>query len=228
MFSTLRNILAFPFRHSWITLLLGLAFPYLFTETFNGWILFVSLLYFFPAAIIHYKGKRWIGFIASLLSLMVTVFLTFLMVIGMAYFPEPSDVHDDYASRYENREEIESITGINIPEFSVDSSKITHMSQFDFEFTSEAVLRFKTPIGNKTFHYLDSLCEQYTPPSVDTTFTSSTQPAPVNTFWSKEKDTYHFSLVGNTQDKKLHSEDAFFSLTIKKNSPIAKLRYGNF
>lgn len=228
MFSSLRNILTIPFRFSWITLLLGMAFPYLFTETFNGWILFVSLLYFFPAAIIHYKGKRWTGYIASLLSLMVTVFLTLVMFIGMAYFPDPSDVHDDYASLYENRSKIESITGISIPEFTVDSSKITHMSQFDFEFTTEAVLKFKYPLSNKTFQYLDSLCELYTPASVDTTQEGSTQSEPANIYWSKENNKYQFSIIGDPLKKNMHKEDAFFMLTIKKNSPYAELTYGNY
>jgi hypothetical protein len=197
-------------------------------ETYNGWILFFSFIYFFPEAIIHYKGKRWVGYIASLLSLMVTVLLTFVLSFAMTYFPDPSDVHDDYASVYENREKIESITGISIPDFTVDSSKITNMSQFDFEFTSEAALRFKTLPDEKTFLYLDSLCELYTEPTVDTTVTGPPQPDPINTFWSKEKDAYHFSLYGNTADKKLHSEDAFFSLTINRNSRVAKLRYGNY
>jgi hypothetical protein len=190
------------FKKSWITVLLGLALPFLFTETYNGWILFFSFLYFFPEAIIHYKGKRWVGYIASLLSLMVTVWLSFVMFAGMAYFPDPSDVHD--------------------------SSKLTHFSQFDFEFTSKAFLRFKTLPDEKTFRYLDSLCGLYTAPTIDTTEAGSPQPEPVNTFWSKEKFGYHFSLVGNTQDKKLHSEDAFFTFTINRNSRIAEVRYGNF
>ena len=228
MKSFINTIINWLFKNSWITLLLGLAVPFLFTETYNGWILFVSLLYFFPAAIIHYKGKRWTGYIVSLLSLMVTLLLSFAMFAGMAYFPDPSDVHDDYASLYENREKIESITGISIPEFTVDSSKLTHFSQFDFEFTSEAVLRFKTLPDEKTFRYLDSLCGLYTAPTIDTTVTGSPQPEPVNTLWSKEKFGYHFSLVGSTQDKKLHSEEAFFSLTINRNSRIAEVRYGSY
>jgi len=224
-FNTIINLL---FKNSWITLLLGFAVPFLFTQTYNGWILFFSFIYFFPEAIIHYKGKRWVGYIASLLSLMVTLALTLVMGIGMAYFPEPSDVHDDYAAVYENKERIESITGISIPDFTVDSSKLTNMRQFDFEFTSEATLRFKSLPDEKTFRYLDSLCGLYTEPTVDTTVTGPPQPEPVNIYWSKEKDAYHFSMYGNTEDKKLHSEDAFFSMTINRNSRIAKLRYGNY
>jgi hypothetical protein len=181
------------FRKSWITLLLGLTIPFVFIKTSNGWILFFSLLYYFPAAIIHYNGKRWVGYIASILSLMVTVLLTFVLSFAMTYFPDPSDVHDDYASVYENRERIESITGIIIPDFTVDSSTITNMRQFDFEFSAEAALRFKTLPDEKTFRYLDSLCELYTEPTVDTTVTGPPQPDPINTFWSKEKDAYHFS-----------------------------------
>jgi hypothetical protein len=200
----------------------------LFFYTYNGWIIFLGFVYFVPAAIIHLIGKRWTGLLASLLSLFFSVFLLLIWAISQAYFPEPYDVHNNYASLYENRERIESITGISIPEFTVDSSKITHISQFDFEFTTEADLTFKTLPDAKTFRYLDSLCELYTPPSVDTTVTGPQQPEPVNIYWSKEKDTYHFSLYGNTEDKKLHSEDAFFSLTIKKNSRIAEMRYGNY
>ncbi len=124
---------------------------------------------------------------------MVTVLLTFVLSFAMTYFPDPSDVHDDYASVYENRERIESITGIIIPDFTVDSSTITNMRQFDFEFSAEAALRFKTLPDEKTFRYLDSLCELYTEPTVDTTVTGPPQPDPINTFWSKEKDAYHFS-----------------------------------
>lgn len=76
------------------------------------------------------------------------------------------------------------------------------------------------------FRYLDSFCGLYSPPSVDTTEAGS--PQQVKTFWSKEKFGYHFSLVGNTQDKKLHSEEAFFTLTINRNSSIAEVRYGSY
>lgn len=61
--------------------------------------------------------------------------LTFVLGFTMAYFSDPSDVHEDYASLYENREKTESITSIGIPDFTVDSSKITNISQFDFEIT---------------------------------------------------------------------------------------------
>ena len=216
------------FQRSWATVLMALILAALFFYTYNGWIIFLSFVYFVPAAITHLIGKRWTGLLASLLSLIFSVFLLFIWAISQAYFPEPSDVHDDYASLYENRRRIESITGISIPEFTVDSSKITHISQFDFEFTTEAVLTFKTLPSDKTFRYLDSLCNLYTPTTIDTTVTGSLQPEPVNTFWSKEEHAYHFSLLGNTEDKKLHSQDAFFTLTIKKNSRIAKMRYGNY
>jgi hypothetical protein len=216
------------FQRSWTTILIALILAALFFYTYNGWIIFLSFVYFIPAAIIHIIGKRWVGLLASLLSLIFSVFLLFIWGISQAYFPEPSDVHDDYASVYENRERIESITGISIPEFTVESSKITHISQFDFEFTTEAVLKFKSLPSDKTFRYLDSLCKLYTPPAIDTTVSGSPQPEPVNTFWSKEEDAYYFSLLGNTEDKKLHSQDAFFSLTITKNSRIAKMRYGNY
>ena len=103
-----------------------------------------------------------------------------------------------------------------------------HFSQFDFEFTSKAFLKFKTLPDEKTFRYLDSLCGLYTAPTIDTTEAVSPLPEPVNTLWSKEKFGYHFSLVGSTQDKKLHSEEAFFSLTINRNSRIAEVRYGSY
>jgi hypothetical protein len=100
--SFINTIINWLFKNSWITLLLGMTITFVFIKTSNGWILFFSPLYYFPAAIIHYKGKRWIGYIASLLSLMVTVMLTFVLGFTMAYFSDPSDVHEDYASLYEN------------------------------------------------------------------------------------------------------------------------------
>lgn len=225
----IKNTFNYLFQSSWATVLLSLAFPFLFIETENGWILFFSLLYFFPAAIIHYKGKRWIGYISSLLSLMVTVLLTLLLGMSMAYFPNPFDVHEDYAARYENREKIESITGISIPEFTVESSKITHIGQFDFEFTTDAVLKFKTLPSEKTFRYLDSICELEVLDSVDT---SSKIFAPgIESYypcWSKEKNKYQFSIVSDLLKVRLHKEDAFFTLTLEKNSPYAELRYGNY
>ena len=228
MKSFINTTFTYLFQRSWATVLIALLLAALFFYMYNGWIIFLSFVYFIPAAIIHIIGKRWIGLLASILSLIFSVFLLFVWAIAQAYFPEPSDVHDDYASLYENRAKIESITGSSIPEFTVDSSKITHISQFDFEFTTEAVLTFKTLPSDKTFRYLDSLCKLYTPTTIDTTVTGSLQPEPVNTFWSKGKDAYYFSMIGNTQDKKLHSEDAFFSLTITKNSRIAEMRYGNY
>lgn len=110
----------------------------------------------------------------------------------------------------------------------MDSSKITHMGQFDFEFTTEAIIRFKTLPSNKTFRYLDSLCALHTPAAVDTAITGSPRREQVNTFWSKENNTYYFSVNGNTESKELHSKDAFFYLTIEKNSRIAEMKYGNY
>lgn len=225
----IQNTITFLFRKSWTTLLMALILGVLFYFTYSGWIIFLSVLYFITAAIFHLIGKRWIGLLASIVSLIFSAFLLLIWGIELVLSEGPSGVGKHHSSYYENKENIESIIGISLPEFTIDNSEITHMSQFDFEVTSEAVLKFKTLPSDKTFQYLDSICKLEVPDSVDAS-SKIFVPGLESYYnpWSKEKNEYQFSIIGDPLKKYLHKEDAFFTLTLEKNSQYARVRYGNY
>ena len=103
---------------------------------------------------------------------------------------------------------------------------------FDFEFETHAVLRFKDIPSEKTFQFLDSICKLNTPNTIDTTvdYENPEPIKPVSKYlnWFYEKGEYFFSMVGNDGSKTLHSTDAYFRFSIHRNSRLAYLTYGNY
>ena len=223
MFSSLRNITTFLFGKSWITVLLALILPALYLLTFSGWVILLNFGYFFPAAIIHYKGKRMAGHIASILSMMLMALFTLPLLADSA------NIFNGTTSNFEDEDRIELIIGIDIPPFTVESSKLTHSSSFDSESTTHATLKFETLPNKQLFDYLDSICKLKAPDTLAPN--SKIFVAGLESYynpWSKDKNEYQFSIIGDPLRRTLHTEDAFFMLTIKKNSRIAELIYGNF
>lgn len=223
MLASLRNTTAILFRHSWTTVLLALILPALYLLTFSGWVILLNFGYFFPAAIIHYKGKRMTGHIASILSMMLMVLFT------LPLLTDAGNIFSGTTANYEDEDRIESIIGIDIPEFTVESSELTHSQSFDAESTTHATLKFKTLANKQFFDYLDSICKLEAPDTLAPN--SKIFVAGLESYynpWSKEKNEYQFSMIGDPLNKTLHKEDAFFMLTIKKYSPYAELSYGNF
>ena len=129
----------------------------------------------------------------------------------------------------EDEDRIESIIGMDIPEFTVESSELTHFQSFDAESTTHATLKFKSLPNKQFFDDLDSICKLEAPDTLAPN--SKIFVAGLESYynpWSKEKNEYQFSMIGDPLNKTLHKEDAFFMLTIKKNSPYSELSYGNF
>ena len=150
-------------------------------------------------------------------------------LFSLSLFWKYSDSFNGISSNYEDEDRIEQIIGIDIPPFTVESSELTHSSSFDSESTTHATLKFETLPNKQLFDYLDSICKLE---SSDTLEANSEIFVPgLESYynpWSKDKNEYQFSMIGDPLIKKLHKEDAFFSFTIKKNSRIAELTYGNF
>lgn len=223
MKSIINTTINWLFRKSWITVLLALLLLSLFLYTFSGWAILLSFAYLLPAAVKHFKGKRWTGFIVSILTMIL------MELFSLSLFSEYSDIFNGISSNYEDEDRIEQIIGIDIPSFSVESSELTHSSSFDSESTTHATLKFETLPNKQLFDYLDSICKLE---SSDTLEVNSEIFVPgLESYynpWSKNKNEYRFSMIGDPLNKTLHKEDAFFMLTIKKNSRIAELTYGNF
>lgn len=225
----IQNTYPLLFKRSLITLVIALILPILFIFTSSGWILLLSLVYFCAGVVIHFNAKRWNGLIISILSVMLMLVFTYFWGLSLSLYKEPSIFLNMFASEYEKEEKIEAITGIDIPPFTIESSKLVHSQSFDSESTTHAVLKFKSLPNKQLFQYLDSVCDLEVPDSVDA---SSKIFAPgIESYypcWSKKNNKYEFSIIGDLLKLRLHKEDAFFTLTLEKNSPYAKLRYGNF
>lgn len=118
---------------------------------------------------------------------------------------------------------------MELPEFTVERSQITHLQTFDSESTTNIVLKFKTLPNKQFFNTLDSICKLEVPDTVEEN--SKIFSAGLESYynvWSKDSNQYKFSMIGDPFKRTLLKEDAFFMLTIKKNSPYAQLKYGNY
>lgn len=139
------------------------------------------------------------------------------------------DFNTEMNNNYENEERIEEIIGVDLPEFTVESSEITHVQAFDAEATTNVVLKFKILPDKQFFLKLDSICALEVPDPIgknNTIFVAGLES--YYNPWSKDSNEYQFDIIGDPLKRKLHKEDAFFMLSIKKNSAYAKIRYGNF
>ncbi|NLA49278.1 MAG: hypothetical protein GX876_07420, partial [Bacteroidales bacterium] len=124
----------------------------------SEWLLISGLLLLLASVIIQLIRKRWkLGCLTGLL-VFVYILISVLWVIKVSFAPNRERVHRQFARKYENRKEIQKITGIEIPGFEVVESRMLHMRPADFEFETVCTIKFEKPLGEDLFRTLDSVC----------------------------------------------------------------------
>ena len=60
--------------------------------------------------------------------------------------------------KYENKNELQKLIGLEIPSYKIVDSKMTHSARFDSEKTTKVTIKFNNKIDSNTYKTLDSLC----------------------------------------------------------------------
>jgi hypothetical protein len=147
-------------------------------------------------------------------------------VIWIILFPDPQK---HFAKRYENRTEIQKITGIELPKFKVIDSKFSTSKGLESEFETISTIEFRDDLNDTFFATLDSICNLPMPeqPNENSSYFYYSLEH-IGRCWSKDNNVYKYERNTDFGEKFLHSKDAYFYLTIEKGSKIAELKYGNY
>lgn len=195
----------------------------------SEWLLISGLLFIIASVIIQLIRKRWkLGCLTGVL-MFIYILISVLWVIKVTLAPNRERVHRQFARKYENRKEIQKITGIEIPDFEVVESRMLHMRPADFEFETVCTIEFEKLPGDNLFRILDSICALSVPDTADVD-SSFLYNGLKNVYqrWSKEGNKYEYGLINDFGEEFLHSKDAYFYLTLEKDSLTAHIRYGNY
>ena len=128
-------------------------------------------------------------------------------------------------SKYEDKDEIENITGIELPDFDIVDSDLDESKGFNFEFTKNCNIEFETLPEQQIFNTLDSICKIPIPEKVDPNTKQYYQGVEGKfACWQRDSNTYTF----NKEYLYTEGKDHFFRLVLVKGSKKGKLSYGTF
>ena len=131
--------------------------------------------------------------------------------------------------KYENKNELQKLIGLEIPKYKIIGSKMTHSARFDYEKTTKVTIKFNNKIDSNTYKTLDSLCSLpfENNPNVSSSYFYRSVETPQRC-WTKIDNLYRYYRITDFGEYFLESRDAFFDLKIKKGSQTAEIVYGNF
>ena len=194
----------------------------------NKWILGFSFLLLFALMIYQFSNNQ-----KKSGSSTIGIMILYLFMTGLFYFiqmmnPNPDRIHKIYARQYEHPRTLQKMMGVQLPKFKVIDSRLVDLSNFDFEFKTEATIEFNTPPGEHFFSALDSICNLPVPAEPDESSSYFYYGLEgVYPCWRKNEDRYKYNRSTDFGEKVLHSKDAYFTFTIEKGAKTANLRYGN-
>lgn len=177
---------------------------------------FVSLFCWLTISpLFYYLAWRWklVGKKLRIFFLLLSpLFLVLYMILfyqGFIFY-----IHHQYASRYANREAVERITGVNVPDFTI---KKHHKGEISFrgEFTDELLIEFEEIPTSECYHALDSL--------------SALKDSP----WSKNGEKYSFSYMWGgggplSPDGESDEGTISFSMELEKGKKQAVMSFGEW
>jgi len=229
MKNKIKKLLSYCFDKWWVLPLLSAIIIGLVFMFDKIWLLLLGLLFILASVIYLFIKKRWKSGCLTSIILFVYFCIYANWFFSQFLFPNPEYIHHKYAKRYENRKEIQNITGVVIPKFDVVESRLMHLNEFDFEFEIHTIIEFfKIPEDN-LFFTLDSICVLPVPsaPNNNSSYFYYGLEG-IYRCWTKKGDEYQYNRNTDFGDKFLHSSDAYFYFTIKKDFKKAEIRYGNY
>lgn len=207
-----------------LTALTFFIFGFFFTKQ---WLLVIGAILIVFAVVYQKRHKKKIGVLNGIIIAICLIF-TAAWLIG-PIFPTRGGVYRYYSFHYEDRSNIRALTGIDIPRYQIVDSKLVHFHTFDFEFEVQADIKFKKPLDENLFLFLDSICALHVPSEIDKTssyfYYGLEDKYPC---WTKDGDVYKYVRITDFGEEFLHSTDAYFYFILTRGSETASLVYGNY
>lgn len=220
-----KKILAFIFTPWWRGLILILI---IFTLALFMDDEYLLLLSFFAALICLIYQLTKIKTSAVILNSVIMLAIIFISLFGLcikAMFPSTHRIKQSYSSIYEDKDEIENITRIELPDFDIVDSDFDESKGFNFEFTKNCNIEFETLPNQQIFNTIDSACKLDKTvninPNAQIIYLKSEDKF---TYWQRDSNTYTFYKEFLFSEGKNH----FFKLVFVKGSKKGKLSYGTF
>lgn len=221
----MKRWISFSFEKWWRIPILSLALIGLSFLWDSMVFVIVAIVLVTTAVVFQFIKKGWKTGCLTGLAMLVIIALSAVWLFFQLFLSPPKK----YVERYENRAEIQRIIGVEIPDFSVLESDLTHLTDFDFEFEVQATVEFTELPNSKIFDILDSIIKLPVPDRIDPSssfyFYRGNDIYPC---WSKDGSRYFYKRSGDTGDQFLHSMDAYFKFEMYKGSETAKMVYGNY
>jgi hypothetical protein len=225
----MKKLFKYSFEKWWLIPLVSVTLIGLSFSFDSIWFVIIGILLVTISVIYQFIKKGWkIGCLTGLTMLVIIALSVFWFFLQL--FPSPGKIHSQFSKRYENRNEIQRIIGVEIPKFKIVDSKLIHLNQSgDFEFEVQTIIEFKELPNDKLFEKLDSIII-ITMPQEPNENSSFFYYGLENIFscWSKDGDKYKYARNTDFGEKFLHSKDAYFNFEMKRGSKTAKLVYGNY
>lgn len=220
-----KKILAFIFTPWWRGLILILIIFSLALILDDEYILLLS---FFAALICLIYQLTQIKTSVVILNSILMLAIIFISLFGLCVkvmFPSQQRIKQSYSSIYEDKDEIENITGIELPDFEIVDYDLDESKGFNFEFTKNCNIEFETLPDQQIFHTLDSAWKIADTEKINQNEQINYQGSESKfTCWQRDSNSYTF------YKEFLYSEgkDHFFKLVFVKGSKKSKLSYGTF
>ena len=221
----MKKLFSYSFDKWWIiplfsAILIGLSFIF-----DSIWFVIIGILLVTISVVYQFIKKGWkIGCLTGLTMLAIIALSAVWFFLQL--FPSPGKIHRQYSKRYENKNEIQRILGVEIPKFRIVDSQIKHL-EFNFEFEVQCTLEFNYPPDDKFYNMLDSICLLPIPekPNENSSYFYYGLEN-IYRCWSKDENKYEYVRNTDFGEKFLHSKDAYFNFEIAKGSKTAEIVYG--
>ena len=232
----MKKLLSYCLNKWWILPLISTTFiglSFLFDSTlliiFGLLLIIFGLLLVAFSVVYQFIKKRWkTGCLTGMIMLLLIILSGFWFLLQI--FPSKEKTLSKYSERYENKSEIESIIGVEIPNFEIVDSKIKHMSSHgDFEFEVETSIEFDELPSSKLFKTLDSIITIPVPKELtDQSSYFYYGIESISSCWSKDGNKYKYDRNTDFGEAFLHSKDAYYIFELTKGIKTAKIIYGNY
>jgi len=220
-----KKILAFIFTPWWRGLIIILTLFSLALFLDDEYILLLSFIAALICLIYQFTRNKTGVVVLNSVIMLVIIFISLFGLCIKVMFPSQQRIKQSYSSKYEDKDEIENITGIELPDFDIVDSDLDESKGFNFEFTKNCNIEFEALPDQQIFHILDSACKitdtEKINPNAQLNYRGSEGKF---TCWQRDSNTYTF------YKEFLYSEgkDHFFKLVFVKGSKKGKLSYGTF
>ena len=229
----MKKLLSYCLNKWWLLPLISTSFigqSFLFDSTllifFGSLLIIMGLLLVAFSVVYQFIKKRWkTGCLTGMIMLLLIILSVFWFLLQMS--PSHEKTISKFSERYENKSEIESIMGVEIPDFVIVESKIKHSRSHFFEI--ETRILFHEFPSSKLFKTLDSIITIPVPKELtDQSSYFYYGLESISSCWSKDGNKYRYNRDTDFVDAFFYCKDAHYEFELTKGVKTAKIIYGNY